>query len=219
MLSRIQEIINLPKGEYSIVWDLCCDHGKIGMGFLKMGMRVHFVDRVSSIIDKLVKELKTTDIPNTHYKVQYHNILRMKDQFDKKDLIILSGIGGYLIEQMLTKLHHVNFKGEILICAHQNVLELRKYLSLTPHTMLDEKLIKENGKFYELILLKIGSTDSKQQVQAIGSKMWSSYHEIHDDYIQERLSFLKKKLSYSDDEYLLNLQKQYTDMYKNKGLY
>ena len=113
-------------------WDLCCDHGYVGIGALESGRfsEVNFVDQVSHIIERLEILL------NQHFlgtKVdQYHcyAIDAMKIEKELFGTILIAGVGGLTISNILEQLFESKkLKAKRLILSpHTDELYLRNYL-------------------------------------------------------------------------------------------
>lgn len=215
MSDRIKSIYKLTDHSYQYVWDLCCDHGLIGMQFLN-DSHVYFVDRVDSICNTLTSKLEATYITQQiNYDVLKKDMLKTSINNSKKNLLILSGIGGELIIKFL-KIHLDNpTEIDYLLCSHQNTIELRSFLNKSKFKLIDEKLIKDNGKFYELIYLSNEITKNQDhQVHIIGSKLWDDFTSIHQDYLNDRLEYLNLRLKHTDDDLYKELKNQYTNINK-----
>ena len=96
---RIQLIVDhtLPNEPF---WDLCCDHGYIGIGALTYQnvSEVHFVDQVSHIIEKIKSYSKSTETP-----LFYHNAPAetLTNQF--KGTVVICGVGMNTILDVLNE--------------------------------------------------------------------------------------------------------------------
>ena len=141
---RIQTIQSFVPSSTEVIWDLCCDHGKIGECFAPI-YEVHFVDQVPVIIEKL-KEILSTDIPrdNIHLK----SVLDLKIDNNKKNCFILAGIGSHLAIKMIEHLKKQKPNADFIISTHKNVFELRTYLNSQNFVAHKEKLVFENNQFY-----------------------------------------------------------------------
>lgn len=88
-----------------IFWDVCCDHGYVGIKALESGeyTTVHFVDCIPHIMDRLKKLIEQ----NSH-RVQGPYVLHTKSGADINELIkgtlLIAGVGGTTIKTILSKL-------------------------------------------------------------------------------------------------------------------
>ena len=201
---RINELVNISDGPYDVVWDLCCDHGLIGEAFInanKVKSKLIYMDQVVSIMTKLETKIKASDITkgvNISFiteSCKTHNY-----DFQKKTLFILAGIGGELsieiLEQIQKSSNHLN-NATFLISAHENMVNLREYLSKSRLGLIKEKLVFDKGKFYEMLLV---NSSSDKTVSLCGKDMWHSPENFHLDYIDDRLTYFQLKNRYESSE-------------------
>lgn len=206
---RIQELVNIAPGPYDYVWDLCCDHGFIGEQFLKSNnipKEIIFIDRVQSIISSLENRLVTTDIPKG---VRLNFIAKSATEVNyektKKNLFIIAGIGGVLSIEILKQILKTQsnlLSSTFIVSAHENIPQLREYIQSTKLRLLDEKLIKDNGKYYEILVL---SSSGSKEVEICGNIMWQNPQKYHLDYITDKLKYFRLKNSYENSEKLTHI--------------
>lgn len=104
--------------EGSDVWDLCCDHGYLGEAALESGLfpRVHFVDRVPDIIERLRSRL------NDRLDVSKHAVFYSVDAGEISEplegTVVLAGVGADRIRQIIGDLlrRQLLHAKRILIC-------------------------------------------------------------------------------------------------------
>ena len=117
-------------------WDLCCDHGIVGLLALcyKKTPRVVFVDRQRHLMDRLEIELDNLALQKTHYEVRCADINLM--QIGSKPVnYIIAGVGTNLILQFLSRVQIG--QGHRVICnTHQN-----------PDRF--ERLVRDSGLIWE----------------------------------------------------------------------
>ena len=142
LASKIQ-----PKG---LVYDLCCDHGLIGTYALEAGCQVIFNDREPKIIAALEKKLEsqrkyrgrawfwTGDAAQLHFK--------------PNSQIVLAGVGNHLIAKVLKNINRKsNYR--IILGIQKRSIELRQQLATGNWLMESEHLVKEQGRFREVLIL------------------------------------------------------------------
>lgn len=83
------------------LWDLCCDHGLLGMKALEEGQtsEVHFVDRVPSIMERLKERLQEENLVGSLH-VQGAESL----QCPLEGTVVIAGVGGDRILEILEAL-------------------------------------------------------------------------------------------------------------------
>ena len=122
-------------------------------------------------------------------------------------LVIIAGVGGDLVTQFIEELHqkYADLELTFLLCPVRQIPELRQRLFELKFDLLDEKLITENKRFYECLLVKTTSNaQPKSEVSTIGQKIWSinsseqSSKERPDiaDELKIKISYAKSMLSH-----------------------
>ncbi len=200
--SRIECIANMVSNDMDVAWDICCDHGLIGKSINSNIQKIIFLDQVSSIMNKLEVNYKATDIPCVEFKTESAVVTNFTSV--PKTTFIICGIGGELGIKILENLYkYLTAEQEIILSVHKNIHKMRKYLALKNYGLVDEKLIIDNKKYYEILKLnKTGST----QVKEFGSLMWTSTNEtIKADYIRQQIDFYKIKAKF-DKTYMFHIE-------------
>lgn len=114
-------------------WDICCDHGYVGLGALviknqeKCFTSVYFVDQVSHIMESL--QLKIDHLynkPNIPYEL--YCLAAEELDVDLTGTVLIAGVGGFTIKKILSNL------------LSKNKLKAKRLL-LSPHT--DIKILEE----------------------------------------------------------------------------
>ena len=71
----------------------------------------------------------------------------------KADTIIISGMGGDLIVEILSR---ANDFDELILSPHKRADLVRKYLADSGYEIIDEKMVEERNKYYQIIKAKKG---------------------------------------------------------------
>lgn len=88
----------------SPVWDICCDHGYLGIWALQNYFpEVHFVDPVSSIIEKIQQRALAHQEANAG-RIFLHPILGQDIEEEITGTIVILGVGPYVIKAILDSL-------------------------------------------------------------------------------------------------------------------
>ncbi|WP_409439412.1 tRNA (adenine(22)-N(1))-methyltransferase TrmK [Psychromonas sp. GE-S-Ul-11] len=183
-LLSLSEMVNEP---YDLVWDCCCDHGLLGFKILAGGLikQLNFVDVVPEITDKLALKLQQHGhhLPaDVRWKVLCQDVSEIKLAesalqlpMTAKQLVIISGIGGDLMIDIMKRLVttckdlHLDF----LLCPVQHTYKLRKVLRELEFKSKAERLVLENKRGYELLLI---SQIEGQAISLTGSDgLWKSH--------------------------------------------
>lgn len=174
--------------DYDHIWDCCCDHGFLGQLLLerKHRAKIHFVDIVEQLVGELDTQL-TVDFPGEVCAKQWqthcidaamlplatinscHSFESTHDSI--RHLIIIAGVGGERTIMLMDAILAANAELELdfLICPVHHNYQVRERADQWSLGLVGERLITENGRFYELMHL---SSLSMQPITAVGDKMW-----------------------------------------------
>ncbi|NLS13409.1 SAM-dependent methyltransferase [Vibrio sp. SM6] len=199
---RLTQLHALVGHNYDHIWDCCCDHGLLGMSLLKShpNSQIHFVDIVPSIIQSLSERLSRefTDNPMWHTHCLDAGLLPIND-YSGRHLIIISGVGGDLMLEMITKLraHCDDITFDFLLCPVHHLYHLRQQLKAWQFSLIDEKLVLENKRFYELLLVSTRhQTANNQVISETGEQIWRSDNETErstkQQYLQQTLAHYQR---------------------------
>ncbi len=140
------------------VWDIGCDHGKLGLSFLteEKVKKIHLVDPSPHVIHKLIHYIDSY-ITEGNFKIQVH----AKNGQDvvpgpEKKLILIAGMGGKEIESII--MHLFSFltpEDDLVISPHRDILPLREKLNRSSFSLENESLVFDEGRFYQVIALKV----------------------------------------------------------------
>lgn len=148
---RIQKIIEYIDVEDKVA-DIGCDHGYLGLGCLEKGIKfLQNIDNKKGPLETAMKNL-------SDYKMNDNVIYTLCDGLDgldsRIDTIVISGMGGDLITQIISRNLEkaLNLK-KIIIVAHSKLFLLRSELTKN-FDIVDETIISEKNKIYEIIIFK-----------------------------------------------------------------
>ncbi len=179
---RLTTLASMADGHYDQIWDCCCDHGYLGAQLLKNQhqAQIHFVDIVPTLIGELAAKLEQF-MPQ--YSGRWHthclDVAKLPvEKFPGHHLIIIAGIGGDLMLQMLHSIfeQHPDLSADFLLCPVHHQYKVRQLLLQKNCRLIDERLIKENQRFYEMI--KVSTTPrspadtQRQPLSETGTKIW-----------------------------------------------
>ena len=221
---RLQAIDRMVTRHYQHIWDCCCDHGQLGMGFLARDTvnTIHFVDIVPRIMTKLERQLLSR-FPERSTQWRLHTIdvrgLPI-DQYPTEDshLIVIAGVGGELSLKMVSALvkKYSSYQLEFLLCPLRHQYQLRDGLSLLGLSLLGEELHKEQKWYYEIIHLAAVNANNNAAkrlmeqgvngfpVEAAGSILWQESNALHREYLSKTIAHYQRSLrslTKDSDEY------------------
>lgn len=189
---------------YDAVWDCCCDHGLLGFKILADGLvkHVNFVDVVPEITQQLQQKLLTYEhhLPcDVSWNVLCENVGELAILFDQKtqakdyhQLVIISGVGGELMIEMLENLmiRYAGVNIDFLLCPVQHTYKLRSTLITLNFKLIREQLVVENNRGYELLLVnQVGD----RSIDPTGSELWQPTL-AHQDYLSKLITHYQRSL-------------------------
>lgn len=192
---RLLKIIeNFPK--CTVAADIGCDHGKLAVELIKrdLAQKVIASDISESSLSKAKKAARELDLDDKIECVLADGLDSIKGK--GVESVVIAGMGGMLIADIINGGKEFISGCSFCLCPHTNEAHLRKYLSENGLCVYKETVIKEDGKFYQLIFAKHGKcTALSQEDLEYGNK---EYLEINDDYFEfldYRITCLEKELS------------------------
>lgn len=183
---------------YDHIWDCCCDHGYLGASLLdKQNVEtVHFVDIVPELMQNLENKLKAFyDLHNwqTHCLDVSH--LPLQD-YKGKHLVIIAGVGGDLTAQFIANINaqHPNLDIDYLVCPVHHLFTLRAKLNELKLGLVQEALVEDNKRYYEVMLLS--SKSNNPPVSAVGEQIWQAENatqlDVAEQYLKQTLSHYQR---------------------------
>lgn len=202
---RLQTILDFtPACEH--FYDMCADHGKLGFAVSNQTdiKNIHFVDPVKGIINKLDEKILKQTNPS-HFRTYQSNA---QDIFIKSHAVVsIAGVGVDLGLEILNKLYLFD-KTVFILNLNGAPFKTRKFLNENGLVVIDEDLVLENGKYYEILKVVKGSIDSYSMIG--GEKIWAK-GELSSTYKTYLLDYLSIKLKFTADKYLELLEKKLKD--------
>ncbi|WP_220718246.1 tRNA (adenine(22)-N(1))-methyltransferase [Agarivorans litoreus] len=194
-LAAISQQINQ---HYQDIWDCCCDHGLLGADLVKRNSAdcVHFVDSVPQICLQLEQQLQrylpySSSSLTAPWQVHCQDVAQLKLSENDNQLVIIAGVGGELCIQLLKGIlvhnHTVDF--ELIICPVHYQYELRQFLLSNRFGLIDEQLIEENQRYYEILHL---STTANSPISQIGDAMWDLSKPEHKAYLNKTIAHYRR---------------------------
>lgn len=146
---RLQTIHDMvPKGT---VIDIGADHGKLVIALFENGIVSHAyaVENKQGPYSRLVSAIKEAGLENDITPILSDGI---KDLPSHVNTVIIAGMGGNNIIDILKKYPNKEKQIQTLIVdAHSCVPKLREEVTKMGYIIADEKIIEEDGIYYEII--------------------------------------------------------------------
>lgn len=201
---RLITIKNFVK-ENSIVADIGTDHGYIP-GYLienNISKKVIATDISKGSLDKAIEYIEKIGYKE-YIDTRLGNGLEVLKPYEV-DTIIIAGMGGLLIKDIIEKNLEItktinNFIFQPMGAAE----ELRKYLYENNFKIIDEKIIKEDGKYYEIIYVSRGKDYIEDEI----------YYEISKKLLDKKDPVLREFIEFKinkTEEILKELEKTHTE--------
>jgi len=184
---------------YDHIWDCCCDHGLLGFQLLehRKANTIHFVDIVPQLLMEIEDKLTRFYHGEAQWQVHCLDVALLPLQTDKNDkhLIIIAGVGGLLMIELLSKLLPITKGGNvefILSPVHHNY-QLRAFLQGQGCGLIDEFIVSENRRFYEVLHIDAAvQSGSDNVVSLVGDKMWNLDDPEHQSYLKQTIAHYQR---------------------------
>lgn len=155
MKKRLDALVDFVD-EKKIVADIGSDHGITAIKIFeeKNPREVIATDISENSLEKLREKLRNN--PDLKIKTRVTDGIRDLEDLGLENIVI-SGMGGYLIGEILEEGKKVGQACEKLILqANNSLAHLRKYLLANNYRIEDEVMVLEEGKYYTIIVSRPG---------------------------------------------------------------
>ena len=205
--NRLQTIHDmLPKG---VIADIGSDHGKLMIALFKSGKltKGYAVENKKGPYQRLVKALEKEELLDKIIPLFSDGIEDLP--MDVKH-IVLAGMGGDLIISILKKHpEKLKFISTWVVDAHGAVNKVREEISKMGFAIAEEKIIKEDDKYYEIIkFIKADIASYSEEDLEFGPMLRveksATFKEKYIGRIKEIDNLLSKDLPNSRVQELLN---------------
>ena len=183
---RLTQLNNMIPTGYTHIWDCCCDHGLLGAALLarQAAPMIHFVDIVPPLMLQLENKLRRFYPLQCPPQWQVHCLdvaqIPLSD-YPETPLVIIAGVGGDLMIELVNSLcqQHPHRQIDFLLCPVHHQYELRQQLITLNCRVIDEKLIEENRRFYEILYVSrltedtaIATPQLSKPISPVGEQLW-----------------------------------------------
>ncbi len=123
----------------------------------------------------------------------------LSDGFDNfgdrnADCVIIAGMGGDLIVDILTRASKYDFK-ELVVSPHKRVDLVRKFLCENSYKIVDERMVEDAGKYYPVIKVQKGESEYSEVELEFGPILLSNKDETLKSYLDIECSKFSKIIS------------------------
>ena len=210
---RLQAIANFVP-QSTIVGDIGTDHGYIPIYLIerKISKKVIATDISRNSLDKIIQYAKSI-------KYEKDIDIRLGDGLEtikpfEIDTVIIAGMGGLLIRDILDKEKEKRDSITYFIL-QPNIAtkELREYLYKNNFEIIDEKLIKEDKKFYEIIYAKKGKSYVVEDIYfEIGEKLVFNKDPLLKEFINDKIKRIEGILEELKDKRTEKSMERYREL-------
>lgn len=205
----------------SIVADIGTDHGFIPMFLIEnnISKKVIATDISQGSLDKTIGYIEKFKYDGL-IEPRLGNGLEVIKAFEV-DTVVIAGMGGLLIKDILEKDINLtysfqNFILQPMVASH----ELREYLLSNGFMIIDEDLICEDGKFYEIIFAKKGKAKLDKGIYLeISRKIIEKRHPLLKEFINYKINMLMNILNNLDDKTSEKVKLRCEELEKNINEY
>lgn len=217
---RMMEIIKFIKND-SLVADIGTDHGYIPTYLIEnnLSKKVIATDISEPSLNKTIDSIRGRDFEE-RIETRLGSGLEVL-KAGEVDTIIIAGMGGLLIGEILEKNREIvtscdNFIFQPMIAA----AELRKYLINKGFQIIDESLAREGDKFYEIIYCRKGAKKLEDNIElGIGNRLIEKKHPLLVEFITWKLKSLNGIIGELENRSSLKGEEKYRELLGKKLKY
>ena len=180
---RILSIADRVSHKSDYVYDLCCDHGKIGHEVYRRNthQQIIFVDICSPIINKLKKD---TDIPRANFFIK--SATEMEFKHTTKTSFIISGVGGLISAKIIENINKQieNTSCEIIVSLNQQLEQFKEHLIKDNVFPLKEYIVVSGNQVYEQFIFN--PCLNGENLNIFYNKGLDFHNRQHKEYIEKK---------------------------------
>ena len=197
-MDRIELLASLAK-DSNVLLDVGCDHALTIIKAIKYyNVKKAIASDIS--IGPLMAAKKNIENNNLIDKITIIQSDGLKNINEEFDTLIISGMGGYLIKDILNDSLN-KIKNKLLILeANNNRYILRKFLSENNFKIIDEYAIYDNLKYYEIIVAKTGNSSLTEKELKYGPILMKKKSKEFIKFYQDKINFIDSIINTINDE-------------------
>ncbi len=191
---RLRAIVDMVEGAQTAA-DIGCDHGYVAGALLEEGRakRVIACDISEKSLEKAAKLAILSGLEG-RMETRLGNGLAVLQE-GEADTVIIAGMGGMLIRDMLERKPKVaeSVKRFVLV-PHKNEAELRAYLFECGYEITDEALAVEEERYYQIICARPRGGEGKQDefYHYVGRRLIEKQDPSLDGFLRKRIAETEK---------------------------
>ncbi len=194
---RLEAIIELI-GQCGAIYDVGCDHGYMALELVKRGLakRIFFSDISAPALEKAFINARERGLLGvSSFKVA--NGLEGANP-GENDAVCISGMGGVAVAEILESAPPLRSK--IVVQANTEIVFLRKALQNMGYAITDERIVRDNGRFYQIMKLAAGKMQLSEAEEMLGPILLRQKPEALEKYVQRQIMLLERALEGAKDD-------------------
>ena len=204
MLSkRLREVAKfIDKGK--VVYDVGSDHALLPCFLVqeKICDRVYACDNKQGPLNKAIENIRRFNLEDKIIPVLANGIDKISPDVN---IITICGMGFYTVKTILENKELYAYD-KIIVQVNKNTNLLRKWISDNMYTIIDESIVFEDDKFYEIVVFR-----------ALRTRPLDELEITYGPYLMAHASpVFKKYLQFQRDKYQKIAEKADVKAYKNK---
>lgn len=196
-MNRLDLIASFTEGSKTVI-DIGCDHAYALIKAIKVyGVEYGIAADINEgPLNNAIKSIKLNNLQNNIKAILSNGFDSILDDFD---IAIISGMGGILIKEILTKgLSKIKNKKLIL---EPNVDSdiVRRFLFTNGFVIVDEVSLYENNKYYEIIVAEPGNKEYDELDILYGPVLRKKKNEAFLKHYNDEITLLENVISKIND--------------------
>lgn len=193
---RLKALLNAIPHGYDSIWDLCCDHGRLGMALLETERtpKVHFIDQISEIMADLGQRL--VEYGAKGYQLHRQDAATLELPQSGQHLLLLAGVGDEVTNTILADLtsKNPNANPDWLISPANNLYQVRGFLRAKGFGLLKEGVVFENHRGYEWLMVTKDRKRAPQSIPPTGV-FWDTNRAEHRAHLLKLVKHGRQRLN------------------------
>lgn len=190
-MERIKKISSFVDDNSKVI-DIGCDHGYLGIELIKQNRNICVIssDISSKAISSAKKNINREGL-NSNIDLRVGNGLDVVDK-DEINTVVIAGLGAHTqIEILINGIEKLEYVDSIILSPNSSEFYIRFNLEKLGFYIYDEDIVLENGKFYPILKLKMGSKKYTYDELLLGPILINKNSKVICQYYRE---LLDKKL-------------------------
>lgn len=203
---RLQKVASYINKEDRL-GDVGCDHGYLAIMALEKGVK--FVQLIDNKEGPLMSAKQNLILYQNNDNIKYSLSSGISNLDPSVDTVAICGMGGELISKILDDdIMTARKVKKFILQANSKISFLRRFLSSNKFRILDEDIIEDSGKVYEILVVKFDETtlDYTEKEILFGPVLMKKKQDLFISKWESKLKLNKKiitNLSTEDSKYKL----------------